>query len=336
MALVAASGRRVDAEQHDGPMTSPTARTEREGGSRLVLRVLSEIGARLPRLHPTADLAAALATRVTRHRGSILAAGFAYFALLALVPTAIALGSIAAWIGDGAALRDALERAIERVPTLEGATGDLLGSLIDVVDRTSGTAFGLTSIIGGLIALYAASKAFVTSSQIIDLAYERPLRERSWLVQLVAAVAVLVVLVGTTVWVLLIQGLPRLQRAFGITPTFDGPWASLLFVAIAVVAVLLMFGAAYRFGAPPGRNPPLISAGAALAAVVVLLGTVFTAVYVQLSAQFSAAVAVLGGVLVLLFWLYVVGTALVLGAELEAVLGGEADRGHDSGFAQGR
>jgi membrane protein len=307
------------------PSTSPLLRTEREGGSRVLVRVVAEVGRRWPRARPAADVVAALSARFTRHRGSILAAGFAYFSLLALVPSAIVLGSVAAWLGDGAALREALERAVERVPSLEGASREVLSGLIDVVDRTSGTSFGLTTIVGALIAVYAASKAFVTSSQIIDLAYDRPPRERSWLVQLVAAVVVLVLLVSSVLGVLLLQALPRIQRALGLPTSFDGPAASLLVVVVAAMLVLLVFGAAYRFGAPAGSNPPVISAGATLAAAVVVGGTVFTVLYAQLSTQFNAAIAVLGGVLVLLFWLYVVGTALVLGAEFEAVLASHRD-----------
>jgi membrane protein len=258
----------------------------------------------------------------------VLAAGFAYFALLALVPSAIALGSVAAWIGDGQALREALERAVVRVPSLEGPAVEVLGGLIDVVDRTSGTAFGWTTVVGLLIAVYAASRAFVTGTHIIDLAYERPQRERSWLVQLVAAVVVLGLLVGVLAIAVLLQALPALQRAFGVPAWLDGFAGSLLVIVGAALLVLVAFGGALRFGAPGPERPRFIGGGALLATAIVTGGTVFTGLYVDLSAQFNAAVAVLGGVLVLLFWLYVVGLALVFGAEWEAVLRTRPHRPH--------
>jgi membrane protein len=299
---------------------APTLRVEAEEGSLLLVGIVRRLGVGRPRVLAAADALAALATRFSRHRGSVLAAGFAYFALLALVPAAIALGSVAAWIGDGDALRESLDRAVERAPGLEGPASEVLGGLIDVVDRTSGATFGWTTLIGLLIAIYAASRAFVTATHIIDLAYERPMRERSWLVQLIAAVLVLAVLVVVLVGAVILQALPSLQRTFGVPVWLDGRAVTALLLVGAGLSVLVVVGAALRFGAPGPRRPRWIGGGAVLATLIVVAGTAFTRLYVDLSSQFNAAVAVLGGVLVLLFWLYVVGLALVVGAEWEAVL----------------
>lgn len=258
-----------------------------------------------------------VARAYARHRGSVLAAGFAYFALFSLVPAAIALGGIAGLVLDPSELREALERAVERVPSLEGSASEILGGLLDVVERTGSPAFGLTTVIATAVAVFAASRVVVAGSSILDVVFDRAPRERSWLVRIAATGLVLVVLVGSVLLVIVAQSLPRLQEALGIAASLGGADSALL-IAGALAATTVIMGWAYRLGAPAGWQVRVVGPGALTATAVVTVGTIATAVYVAYSGALGAAVAVLGGALVVQFWLYLVGVGLVLGAEVEA------------------
>lgn len=292
--------------------------TSDETSSPMLLRIVGWAGRRWPRWADLVDSVSAMGARFGRHRGGILAAGFAYFALLAIVPAAIALGSLAVLLGSPEALNDALDRAVERVPSLGGSAEGVLRGLIDVVDSTSSASFGVTTVIALTIALYAASRVLVTGSQVLDLAFDRPPRERSWLVRIVSAVIVLVLLVGLVAALIVVQALPRLRQVFGLATS---SWATTsVQLVMLVVIVYVLFASAYRVGAPREALVPWWNGGAVVATLGVVIGTLGTALYVQLSAQLGAAIAVLGGALVLQLWLYVVGLSLVAGAELEAIL----------------
>jgi membrane protein len=322
----------VTETSHEAAPERPTL-TEAQGGSPMLVKAVGTIARRTERGARFADLVAAIVARYSRHRGGILAAGFAYYAILAIVPTAIALGSIAGLVGDPVALREALDRAVERVPSLEGSSSSVFAGIIDVVGQVSSTAFGIATLIGVALAIYASSKVFVTGSQIIDLAFERPLRPRSWLVRVVAAVAVLALLVGLVALVVVAQAVPAIQRTFGIADTWSGAslWlASIVWIAVAYVA----FAVALRFGAPREANVRFFSTGAALATAVAAVGGIGTIIYINLSSGVSAAIAVLGGAIVVQLLLYVIGIAVIYGAECEAVRAfaeSRSDDGADTG-----
>lgn len=265
------------------------------------------------------DVAAAVFTRYGRHRGSVLAAGFAFYSLLAIVPSAIALGSIAALLGDANALIEALDRAVQRVPSLQGAAQETVTGLLRVVEQTSSSSFGLTTIVSGLLAVYAASRVFVTVTAILDLAFNRPVRERSWLVRIASTVLTLVLLLVVVLGFVALQALPPVLNAVGAG---DGIATALRWSAIplALAAAFVVFSSAYRWGTPRSVTIGWLNRGGAVAMVIAVIGTVGTTLYIKLSASLGAAIAVLGGAVIVQLWLYVVGIALVSGAEVEAVL----------------
>jgi membrane protein len=305
---------------HDEPVTRPPPPiAAREGASPFVVRLLVRVGDRVPALARIGDVSIAVGVRYGRHRGSVLAAGFAFYALLAVVPAAIALGSVAAWAGDPTAVSDALNRAVDRVPSLQGSAQDVIGSLIEVVQQTSSTTFGITTLVSTLLAVYAASRVLVTATAILDLAFDRARRERSWLVRVVATFAVLGLLVAIVIGLVVLQALPPVLNAFGVGSALAGVvrWVTL---PLVLVIGYLLYSAAYRIGSPSMARIGWLNRGGAVAMLIAVMGTVGTTLYITLSSTWSAAIAVLGGAVVVQLWLYVLGLALVIGAEVEAVL----------------
>ena len=64
---------------------------------------------------------------------------------------------------------------------------------------------------------------------------------------------------------------------------------------------------------------PWLSLGAAIGALIIVLGTAGLSWYLSVSVTYSQMIAVLGGVIALELWLYVVGLAIVLSAQVEAL-----------------
>lgn len=297
----------------------PASLAAHEGAAPLIVEAIARLGGRDTVLGRIGDLAAAMSTRYTRHRDALAAAGLAYYVTLALAPLALALGSLAGLVLDPADLDAALATLQQRLPDLASTFVPLADGLIQVVDGASTTSFTVTTVVSILVSVYAASRFVFMTRLVLDIAFDVPPDEAGFLGRLVAAVFTLVALGLVVALLITLTFLPQVLSGLGIT---DVAFTSGVAVVDWVVLLGVTYGffwALFRFGPHRGVRLSAWSPGAAGAAVWTLVASAGVGVYAGLSRSFGAAVAVLGGAIVLLFWLYLVALGLVLGAELEAV-----------------
>ena len=82
----------------------------------------------------------------------------------------------------------------------------------------------------------------------------------------------------------------------------------LLFLLVFLFVMLV-----YRMSAPRGRPRPPVLAGAMLAAVALVVASVFFSWFIGLSSRYSLVYGSLASVIILLVWLYLCGNILILG-----------------------
>jgi membrane protein len=133
------------------------------------------------------------------------------------------------------------------------------------------------------------------------------------------------VLVGAVLLTMLVVG-PAFGRGeeladrLGLGSAFVTFWD---WVRLPVVVVMLVLWAATVFHVAPNHSTPWRAdlPGAVLTTVLWALGAVGFRLYLDLAAGSDSAVfGALGGAVVLLLWLYVMGLALLTGAELNSSL----------------
>ncbi len=189
---------------------------------------------------------------------------------------------------------------------------------IAALSPTRPGSLGLAGIVGFVLSLYAASRFVYVGRQVLDIAFELEPQYPSLLSRAIAVLITLVTEVVIIAGVVALTLVPRLLDALGVGET----WSQGMRYArgpAAVVAIYLMLTAAMRFGIRARRAVGWLNVGAALGTVLIVLGTVGLGWYLSVSSTYSQIVAVLGGVIALEIWLYLIGLAIVGSAEIEGM-----------------
>jgi membrane protein len=245
---------------------------------------------------------------------SVVAAGVAFFGLLALFPAIAAFVSIAGFFMEPQQMQEQIATYTEALP--EGAAEIVTGQARQVAAGNSAAGWG--AAFGFLLALWGAAKGVKTLMEGMNIAYDEEEKRNFLVLNLVALALTLFLIVGLVLAVGAAVVLPALASFMSFAPWTEGlmtyaPWPILLLLTIGGLAVL------YRFG--PSREDAQwrwLSPGAVVATVVWLIGSVGFSLYVANFGSYNATYGALGGAIVLLIWLWLSAFIVLLGAELNA------------------
>lgn len=174
-----------------------------------------------------------------------------------------------------------------------------------------------------VVSLWLPMRAVDSLMKAVNTAYgvknPRPTLRHQLVVALFTFFLMAVVL-GTLALLLIGRGvLTFLARYLPVISPFIGLWNALRFPLMGA-AFFLALGALY-WVAPGVRSPRRVFPGAAAALCSWLLFSLGFSFYVENIANYSVLYGALGGVVVLLLWLYATGMVLILGAEVNGALG---------------
>ena len=256
-----------------------------------------------------------------------LAAEVAFFGLLSVFPGLLA---VAAGLGlldriTGAEIAGRAERQV--VGVLTTLLADRAEGTIDAVRALFANANAGVLTFGVIGAVWAASRGMAAVLRALNEIYDfeetrSALRRRAVAVGLAMGSTLLVVLVLVMVVLGPLFGLGRgLAGAIGLEDVYGTLWN---WLALPVAFVALLVWSALVFHAVPHQHAGWRHhvAGAALTGVLWLAISVGFRLYLHLVGG-NEVFRVLGGALVVLLWLYMLSLALLVGAELNAVLARE-------------
>ena len=259
---------------------------------------------------------------------SIIAAGVAFYAFLALVPALIAVVAIYGLVANPADVKDQITSFTSAAPR---DAQRLLSNQLSSITRGAGGATGIAAAIAIGAALWSASSgiaALNTGLTVVNRENEtRGMLKR----RLLALVLTLFAVVGVLVMLALVVALPSLLDSAGIS----GIGRTVLELARwPLLAIFLLDGLAviYRYG--PQRRRPMwrwVTPGAVVAMIVGLVASIGFSIYVSLLGNYNKTYGALGAIIVVLLWLYLMAFAVLFGAALNAELEHQTTRDTTAG-----
>ena len=252
-------------------------------------------------------------------RGTLTAAGMAYYWFLSIFPAMLAFVGILGVFNVGG---DTISKITGKVTNaLPGDAGELLTNAISDGSSKAGV---ISALVGVAVALWSASSGAVGMQIGLDVAYDvkddrKFLKKRLVAFELLAAVLVL----GGLATALIVFGEPlgeTLRDNLPFGSAFVVLWTIIRWV-LGLVALVGLFAAIYYLA--PNRDTPRwvwVSPGGFLAAAIWLVASLGFSFYVSSFGDYAKTFGPLAGVAVLLLWLYLTALAVILGGELNAEL----------------
>lgn len=265
------------------------------------------------------------------------AAALTYYTMLSIFPALIALVAIVGLAGQYPQTTNKLLEIVGQIGPAS-AVNTFRGPIESVV-RNKGDA-GILLVVGLLGALWSAScyvGAFTrTTNSIYEIEEGRPFwKLRPLQLLLTLAMVVLVAIVGIAV-VLTGPIAEAVAKPIGLGGAAVTAW-NIAKWPVLLAVVMLVLGVLYHW-APNVRQPAFrwITPGSVLAVAVWILASAGFAVYVANFGSYDRTYGSLGGVVVLLVWLWISNIAVLLGAELNAELERQRELGSGDGRAHER
>jgi membrane protein len=303
------------------------------------LRAPERVRLRAPDVRPGSFAGLVLRTgrNSMRHRTTGHAAEMAFFAVLTLVPSTVAVGSALALteplIGEGV-VAEAERGAIRAVRTLIGPelTDAVVGPFVSAqLDQPRGG----VALAGLLIAWWLASHLFAATAHALDVAYGVEDRRRSFKQRLIALgfALVSVGVVAATVQFMVTGPLGSrggVAREVGLGDAYMAVWSVVRWPLLLVIVVAFL-ACMYRFGPNVRQSFRDCLPGAFVGALLWIGAAAFFRATAALGLRGSSGVAnddpavhIIGqsvnAVVATVLWAYLASIAILLGGEFNAAL----------------
>jgi membrane protein len=257
------------------------------------------------------------AREVATDRVSLVAAGCAFYATLALFPAISMIVSIYGLLFDPATVEPQLAHLRDLLPP---SAYTLISDRIHMlVSKPQGTlTFSLA--ISFAVALWSATTGTKSILGALNLAYDTPERRGFFRFQLTALAMTVAGMVAAAIGIALLVLVPAVESFLGISEgaAFLSRMASL---AVLVVFVMLSLSLVYRFGASrPAPDWQWVAPGTLLATALWLAASTLFSYYVGHLATYDATYGPLGAVVGMMMWFFVSAFVALVGAELNAEL----------------
>jgi membrane protein len=268
-----------------------------------------------PRQVSWVDVARRVKDHIKEDRLSLIAAGVAFYGLLAVFPGLVALVGLYGLIADPVLVE---QHAASLAAILPSQAAEILTAQLHDLASTDRTALGIGAIGGLLLALWSASSAVRTLMEALNVAYDE--KETRGTIRFYGTALVLTFggVIAVLLAIALVAGLPAVLNVIGLNWLAEAVVALVRWPVLAALAIV-GFAVVYRYG--PSRAQPRwrwVSWGAAIAVALWIVGSALFSLYVARFGNYNETYGAAGAVVILLMWFLLSAYAILIGAEINA------------------
>ncbi len=264
----------------------------------------------------------ALKEEYTRDKVADVAGSLTFSAILALFPFLLFLVSLASVIINPAQAEVLIEELARVAPEEVVA---ILGGRLEALARSNNV--GLLTV-GGVGAIWAASGGVAALMRALNTAYGVEEKRPFWKVRGIALLTTLTAAVLSIVAAVAAVATPALASKLG------EPFASIItWLRLPIAGLLMMFVWALLYYTLPDvkQRFKFITPGSVVGVIIWLLASWGFSRYVANFGRYDVNYGALGGVIVMLLWMWISSQVIVLGAEINAILEHRSPEGKSAG-----
>jgi membrane protein len=261
------------------------------------------------------DIALRVGRRINRDLFPLVAAGVAFFGMLALFPAIAMLASLAGLFFDPELVVRQLDGLEELVPPQPFAV--VRAQSAELAGQATGSATA-TALFSLVLSLFWASRGIDNLVSGMNMAHAEAETRNIILRNLVSLALTLVLAVMALAALALAVVVPTVAEALRLSDWTDtivttGRWPLLALLALVSLGII------YRYA--PARRPPRwswVTPGAVVATILWLGGSVLFSLFVRNFGSYQPTYGALAGVVILLLYIWLTAFVVLLGALLNA------------------
>ncbi|MCG9758566.1 YihY family inner membrane protein [Pseudoalteromonas sp. S4498] len=246
---------------------------------------------------------------------SLVAAGVAFYALLAIFPALAAVVSIYAYFSSPTEMVDQLLPLIELLPA---SSQEIMLQQLKALTQKSQASLSLGAIFTLFLTIWSSSKGCQALITACNITYHEH-NKRQFLQALVVRFLFSVGAIFVAIVALSIIGiLPIVLNLVGFTTALD---SVIQLITWSILAVLFHFSLAFVYRYAPHRRAAKwrwITLGSFTATGLWILASLGFSYYVAQFASYNETYGSLGGVVIMMMWLYLSAYIIIFGAALNA------------------
>ena len=252
---------------------------------------------------------------VNDNRLLAVAAGVAFYSLLAIFPAVAAFASLYGLVADASTIDSHLSLVSGILP---GGAVDILHGQLENLAARSDAKLGLGFLFGLGVALWSANAGMKAIIDALNVVYDEK-EKRSFLkLNLLSLLFTFLAILSLLLALGAVIAVPVVLSLAGVSSFSSAPIAALRWPLLFLLATLAL-AAIYRYG--PSRREARwqwLSVGSLAAAVAWLFSSVLFSWYIANFGSYNATYGPLGAAAGMMMWMWISAIVILVGAELNA------------------